>query len=144
MKKKCPDCKKEKLLSEFYKDRQQKNGYKPYCKSCVKKQLQIYYINNKAKIKKRDERYKNSIQGRKVAVETSRRMFKKYPKKTLARQKLYYHVKTGKIKRKPCIKCGSLKVEGHHFDYSKPLDVLWLCQFHHQEIEGRLVSVYED
>jgi hypothetical protein len=43
-------------------------------------------------------------------------------------------VKSGKMTRDPCERCGSLKVEGHHPDYSKPLLVRWLCRKHHREV----------
>lgn len=35
------------------------------------------------------------------------------------------------IKRRPCAVCGSSETAGHHFDYSRVLDVIWLCQSHH-------------
>lgn len=41
-------------------------------------------------------------------------------------------LKSGKIKRCSCEICGStIRVAGHHEDYSKPLDVKWLCAKHH-------------
>jgi len=46
-------------------------------------------------------------------------------------------LKTGEISRKPCEICGSPKSQGHHEDYSKPLDVRWLCALHHVEAHGR-------
>ena len=48
-------------------------------------------------------------------------------KKTKARDEFRYAVRTGKIVRKPCIYCGDPKSQGHHEDYSKPLEVIWVC-----------------
>jgi hypothetical protein len=62
----------------------------------------------------------------------------KYPEKHEARQKLRYAVKVGKLKKLPCEVCGEVKVHGHHEDYSKPLEVKWLCDIHHKQIEGKL------
>jgi len=45
-------------------------------------------------------------------------------------------VKTGKVLREPCVVCGEIKVEGHHFDYTKPLEVIWLCRLHHKRLHA--------
>lgn len=57
---------------------------------------------------------------------------KKYPDKIKAHQKVYRAVRSGKLKRSPCEICGA-KAQGHHEDYSKPLEVKWLCTLHHAE-----------
>ena len=47
-------------------------------------------------------------------------------------------LKRGKLTRTPCHVCGEEKVEGHHPDYSRPLDVVWLCKKHHLELHNSL------
>lgn len=42
-------------------------------------------------------------------------------------------IASGKLKREPCEVCGAIQVEAHHDDYSKPLEVRWLCHTHHRE-----------
>lgn len=52
-----------------------------------------------------------------------------YDDRTKARAILNVNVRRGKITRGPCEKCGKTEgVQGHHADYSKPLDVRWLCR----------------
>jgi hypothetical protein len=45
--------------------------------------------------------------------------------------KVHRAVKKGKLEKEPCIFCGTKKVEAHHHDYSKPLEVTWVCKRHH-------------
>jgi hypothetical protein len=51
--------------------------------------------------------------------------------KQLARRKARAAVRAGKLTRQPCERCGDPKADAHHEDYSKPLDVRWLCRKHH-------------
>lgn len=55
-----------------------------------------------------------------------------YRLKHNARSMLFYYIKIGRIKREKCF-CGETKVHAHHPDYSKPLEVKWLCRKHHVE-----------
>lgn len=51
-------------------------------------------------------------------------------RKILARNAVYRALKDGKIYRQPC-RCGADKVQAHHADYDKPLEVTWLCAWCH-------------
>jgi hypothetical protein len=59
----------------------------------------------------------------------------KHKDKHNARKIFSYELRMGRIKRQPCKICGDEKSEGHHEDYSKPLDVIWLCREHHIEAD---------
>ena len=50
-----------------------------------------------------------------------------------SRQAVEYALERGKIEKRPREKCGSLEVQAHHVDYSKPLEIIWLCIEHHKE-----------
>jgi len=37
-------------------------------------------------------------------------------------------LRDGRIAREPCAQCGTTEnIHAHHHDYSRPLDVIWLC-----------------
>ena len=42
--------------------------------------------------------------------------------------------KRGKLLPEPCAVCHALRAEKHHEDYSKPLQVRWLCRKCHHDI----------
>ena len=60
------------------------------------------------------------------------------PEKYRARAEFSNAIRSGKVIRQPCSVCGDSESEGHHPDYSKPLDVIWLCIPHHNEEHRRL------
>ena len=61
------------------------------------------------------------------------RYYEKYPEKRAAKEALRAAVRYGKIEKpNNCQECGQeALIHGHHTDYSKPLDVAWLCQTCH-------------
>jgi hypothetical protein len=63
----------------------------------------------------------------------------RFPQKVSARKKVKWAVATGVlIKPAICSNCGASKrLHGHHDDYSKPLEVVWLCvSCHHKRHSG--------
>ena len=79
----------------------------------------------------RSRQFGHSDRGRALQRERSavRRVTER--EKIGARTDLNNAVRDGRIQRQPCRDCGSPDTHGHHHDYSRPLDVIWLCPEHH-------------
>lgn len=55
------------------------------------------------------------------------------PTRKLAAQAVANGKLLGTVIPQPCEVCGSRESEAHHDDYTKPLEVRWLCRDHHRE-----------
>jgi len=57
-----------------------------------------------------------------------------------ARKVVYRAIRTGRLVRGPCERrrrkdgCHG-RIEGHHDDYERPLEVRWLCSKHHRQVD---------
>lgn len=82
------------------------------------------------------KKYRKSPQGRRMNREAIKRWRRKNPEKVLAHQILRDAIQKGEITRgDTCALCGSSsRIHGHHHDYSKPLDVTWLCNSCHAKL----------
>ena len=58
--------------------------------------------------------------------------------KTKARQTVNIETRARRLKREKCNNCDITKTQAHHEDYTKPLEVLWLCAKHHKELHSKL------
>lgn len=63
-------------------------------------------------------------------------MRNRYNTDPVHRQKHLARVATKRMAKEPCSKCGSLEAEKHHDDYTKPLEVVWLCRSCHLELHS--------
>jgi len=72
-----------------------------------------------------------------IRKKISEKYAKNNPEKRRAKGTLNKAVSSGRIIKQPCTVCGSLNVHAHHSDYSKPLEVIWLCPKHHKEIHQK-------
>jgi hypothetical protein len=87
------------------------------------------------------EKAKNRSQKRTEYFNTYRK--KRDKQKIKARNLVYAAIKQGKIAPLPCSKFSEEcrgRNEAHHPDYSKPLEVVWLCSKHHREADAALAS----
>ena len=139
---KCTRCKIEKEETEFHVQwRNNRNRYYPcrHCRECDKKLCAEYYKNNREKlIKKTAEWVKNNPERDK---ENRKNYFDNNRQKIYARGEVAYRLRLGEIvKPKNCENCEiEKKLSAHHTDYSKPLDIQWLCKECHLEKHRRLL-----
>lgn len=71
--------------------------------------------------------------------ERKKRHFENNPIRAAAMKIYKYAIRQGKLVRGPCVVCGEINgVDGHHTDYTKPLEVVWLCKPHHREEHRKL------
>lgn len=131
MKKICKDCKKEKLISEFY-------GVQGECKKCTQKRVKNNYLrNHNHYIEYEKERWKDP-ERRLKALEYQRKRRNKYTGKSRARNKVSNALKNGSLIKQPCEECGNIRSEAHHKDYRSSLKVTWLCRKHHLEKHNKI------
>lgn len=124
----CFKCDAELPITNFYKHPQMADGHLGKCKACTR-----YDVRENRK--KRVEYY--AEYDRKRSKEPARRaknMASLPPEKRKAYYAVHNATARGKIKKMPCEVCGEVKSEAHHHDYSKPLDVMWVCRKHHADI----------
>jgi hypothetical protein len=128
----CRLClKKKQLETEFYRSRSNRTGFDKRCKECHAATSRLRKRITYNLEKKRQNRRKLIIENPNYYTDRARRERASNPLKYRARYTLQNAVRDGRVTRKPCIKCGNRKSQGHHNDYSKPLHVLWLCSRHH-------------
>ncbi len=159
----CTKCKKEKPLLSFGKDKKSKDGLNYWCKECNLIAMNSYKINNLEKLLESKRKYNNSDEGKKKIkeyakknrIKTSRRQ-REYRnteegriKRKTYRNKYYYNnqikikahrsvfneIRGGRlIPPVHCSICGDENtLFAHHDDYSKPLEIRWLCRRCHTD-----------
>lgn len=91
-------------------------------------------------VKERQQNYSKTPTGKLAVNRAEAVRYKKHKHKVLARLKARYAVKKGiLVKPKWCEVCNLVKpLQGHHEDYSKPLEVIWLCTGCHADADREL------
>ena len=131
----CFKCNKEKELSEFYVHSKMKDGHLGKCKECAKKDVLAHRKANLERIRAYD-RERGKLPHR-IAMNIARtKVFRKINPMAYAAQTLVGNAIRDKRLSKPnkCSECSrKCRIHGHHEDYYKPLDVVWLCQVCHKK-----------
>ena len=142
--KRCFKCGVEKPVDSFYRHPMMGDGHLGKCKECTKQDVSAnYHARRQHYAEYERERYQRPERRRKT-VEYHRKGVLRNPEKATARNAISNAIREGRLQRKPCEVCGAAKSEGHHPDYSKPLEVMWLCRTHHLEQHGKKSYVFAD
>jgi len=149
MRRKCKACGKEGDLEDFvpYVVRG-KRGRRHICYQCwnerwspvILEHQRRYYDTNHAGLRDKVKQRSNCAYATKKE-ETYRRNIlyeQRHPERASARQAVGIALRSGRLTKQPCEVCGAKKVDAHHDDYSKPLEVHWLCRTHHGERQRQI------
>ncbi len=143
---KCIICKQLFPFEMFYKNRSKLQGRNSECKKCSSKQGLKYYYTHRERILPQIHKYYQD--NKEKCKATGKAYYLKHRAKRLeyfekqetpikrnCRNKVFRAIESGKLKRGCCEDCkvppDQEKIYGHHKDYNKPLEVVWLCQSCH-------------
>lgn len=143
----CKGCNIEKDFDEFYKLSANKDGLTGKCKNCIKAQVKDnkeknadYYREYERKRALLPHRvaarkaYAKTDSGKRASLKANSKYRNSNPKKYKAHNMVNNAIRDKKLFKEPCEVCGSKEnIHAHHDDYAKPLNVRWLCAFHHSE-----------
>ena len=134
----CSGCKRTKPTSEFYADKNKPDGLKGQCKTCHEAGLRRWRYENPDKVRGRKERYYRAHCDEQLA--RTREWQDGHPGALAAHGAVNRAIAAGEL-RPPatCPGCGRPDAGGknrtmvaHHTDYTRPLDIEWLCHRCHR------------
>lgn len=127
----CFKCSRELPLAEFYRHPMMGDGHLGKCKDCTRSDATSHRAKNAGRVRQYD-RERSALPHRIALRDRVQAAWKaKYPERRRAQGQLAYAIRAGKVERPgACQRCGVApsRIEAHHADYSKPLDVEWLCK----------------
>lgn len=112
MKKTCSRCKVEYPLSAFYAKKESPDGLRYDCKFCKEANSGGDRSLRNTSPRDRSDRIRGDF-------------------KEQAHGKVKTAMKKGLLRPQSCVICKNPKTHAHHCDYSKPLNIMWLCSKHH-------------
>jgi len=145
----CISCGRNRRLGSFYIHAAMSDGHLGKCKDCCKRDALIARSNRLTEVREYDRkrsnqpsrvearrRYAKTEGGREKSIKAKRAWDERNRDKKKAQTSVHNAIRDGKlIKGTACSRCGLPgKLEAHHHDYSKPLEVLWVHDSCHKAI----------
>ena len=151
--KQCSKCSLVQPLNNFCRQISSADGLQRWCRNCRREydrhwrrarlEVNRQYTRKYRKAHRKSMREysrKNRENQRELRREYTRKYYKVHPERLRAATLVKKALRTGELTRLPCEQCGAPNAQAHHQDYSKPLDVVWLCpschQLRHYEIKA--------
>lgn len=125
----CFKCGRALALTEFYPHPRMADGHLNKCRACTRRDVRV----NRAKRSDYYDRYDRDRYHADVGQRRTVRSRGGDPQKRRARIAVGNALRDGVLQRRPCEVCGAARAEAHHEDYTRPLDVRWLCKRHHAQ-----------
>ena len=131
----CFKCKEEKGLEEFYKHSQMTGSHLNKCKTCTCADVRKNRRDSPRAREYDRRRFHENPERRAYTIRRATERKAEHPEKYRCHYALTNAVRDGRIKKPDrCSRCNekASRIEGHHDDYSKPLEVVWLCPLCHR------------
>lgn len=132
----CTTCERS-LPIEAFATKPRGDGHQPKCRACTREYSRNWYRENR---ERRLARAKQHYAENRDAILRRQRAHRRATfRREQARGLLRNAVLRGDVRRpENCSRCGKRgRIQGHHHDYSKPLDVIWLCVACHLRLHGK-------
>lgn len=150
MDKQCFKCQETKPISEFYRHSEMADGHLGKCKTCTIRDAMereqrlrgnhAWLLRERARCREKQARARKNGTASPVSLESQRKWFRENRHKKNAQLKAGRAAHSGKIPIKTaCEHCGAkVKLHKHHPDYTKPLEVVFLCPSCHGKAHWKL------
>lgn len=135
----CNKCGRELNLEMFNRCGRAKDGRVGVCKSCVSEYNRQRYRKVRDEARARAKEYERDHPDR--ILESRLKRHESNPSKRNAQRIVEYAIKAGVlVNPQVCSKCGATapekRIEAHHDDYAKPLEVEWMCTACHRRADA--------
>ena len=139
----CTECLGDKPVSEFYVNRKMVGGHLNQCKVCVCARVRHQRRGNE-RVQEYDRLRAKTPDRKAHAARVSKKWREDNPEAYRAQTAVANALRVGTLSKEPCLFCESkVNLHAHHRDYSKYLEVVWVCaRCHHRlhanfpELEG--------
>ena len=141
--KRCKACGFVLPLTDFFRHPNTSDGHFGKCKACKNayqkewREKNADYVHETDRIRRRTEEHREysrqyearmCVSNPSFRAARSRKQRARDADKNRVRNLTSRAIARGILTRQPCERCGHEKTQAHHDDYSRPLDVRWLCR----------------